>query len=104
MRSRLALRTLCLLATFGASGCSTVPRVVDFPDSSPTHGYSYYAGRATQSFEAPVSATATAVHEAMVDLNIGSIQPRPDGGLPRLAGKSEDRREVLVVIRSQHGL
>jgi hypothetical protein len=40
----------------------------------------------------------------MVDLNIGSIQPRLDGGLPRLAGKTEDGREVLVVIRSNQGL
>ena len=77
MLIRFLASAAALVTMISASGCATVPRVMDVAAAEPE--FSYGLGRGTQSFGAPLSAVIAAVIEAMGDLNITSIVPAREG-------------------------
>jgi hypothetical protein len=86
----------------GPMGCSTVPHTRDETETAP--GFAFSAGRATQSYRAPLSIVMAAITEAAGDLNLTSIRTARDGAVSRLEGETGDQRRVAAMIRTKQGI
>jgi hypothetical protein len=102
---KLALTVAVIMVSAASAGCSTVtPSAVKaMADSAPPAdpGYTYSAGRATQTFASSAKAVAPAVMAAMDDLRIEGVRAGNDSGMVIFEGTTADHRRASVMLRPQ---
>ena len=103
----IALLAAAVVAGAGGTGCSTVaPSAVKAmanpaPGADTGAGYSFSAGRATQTFSSSAQVVAPAVVAAMDDLRIEDVRRVNESSMTIFEGKTADNRRASVTLRPQ---
>lgn len=103
---RIALTVTALFAAASA-GCQTVNpsalsalgRSADGAAPGPSGAFSYFGGRAAQSYARPPAAVHPAVVAALDDLRVGSVRQLNEGAAIIYEGTTADDRKASVTLR-----